>query len=110
MFALGSVARSSRETNMYRKICVEKFVVGKFVVEDFQKNRGEGGVINHSIFVTFVSIFILNLCCVCNVYHTSYLSLCFTSYITLSVYLYSAVVMYPPPAGSFLLIMRVLLE
>ena len=26
-----------RETNMFRKICVEKFVVVKYVVEDFQK-------------------------------------------------------------------------
>ena len=51
MFALGSVAWSLRETNMYRKICVEKFVVGKFVVEDFQKNRGEGSVISISILV-----------------------------------------------------------
>ena len=52
-------------------------------------------MISHSIFVPFVSIFIQSLCCVCYVYHTCYLSLCFCSYITLSLYLYSPVVMYP---------------
>ena len=62
MFALGSVAWTLRETNMYRKICVEKFAVGKYVVKDFQKSRGEGGVIRHSIFVVFAMFITLVTC------------------------------------------------
>ena len=71
---------------------------------------GEGGVIRHSIFVPFVSIFIQSLCCVCYVYHTCYLSLCFCSYLSVLLSSVLSVVMYLHTIWVISLITRLLLQ